>query len=65
MPKFTDYPGDFRPDAVAFWVGAAQSIACSDMHFPDDKSWAQGVAEKADALTVEYLDRLLPDGFKS
>lgn len=60
MPKFTDYPQDFRPDAVAFWVGAAQSIACSEIPAATTDYWAEQVAARADALTREYLKRLLP-----
>lgn len=59
--KFSDYPEMFRPDAVAFWIGAAQSIACSDALMTAAISraqYAQDIAVKADALTLEFLKRL-------
>ena len=62
--KFSEFPQEFRFDAVSFWIGAAHSIARTDVQFPCDQDhgqWAREVACKADALTTEFMSRLLPE----
>lgn len=48
-----------EPIVREFWMGAAQAIASNESStFSGTGDWAKRVADKADALTMELLDRL-------
>lgn len=56
---FSEYPDIFRHDILTFWVNSAQSIAASGVALEASATdWAESVAEKADALTQEFVKRL-------
>lgn len=49
-----------EPIVREFWMGAAQTIASNESStFSGTGDWAKRVADKADALTMEFLDRMV------